>query len=143
MEMVPLGLTNFPDGIRVGSNAGATALFVIGSGTAAVTAAQLNTLNGAGQGAFQVSAPVAGRNLGFGTGLVTGSANFATGLAGVITAGVASFQALNAGGGTTQGYCIATPVGTFGGSVGVQVYDKAGVLGTAATSVAFFAWGTA
>ncbi len=118
-------------------------MFVIGSGTAAVTAAQLNTLNGAGQGAYQVSAPVAGRNLGFGTGLVTGSANFTTGLSGVITNAVAGFIALNAGGGTTQGYCIAQPVGTFGGSVGIQVFDKAGVVGTAATSVSFIAWGTA
>lgn len=131
MELITIGLTNFPDGLRVGSNTGATALFVIGSGTVAVTAGQLNTLN------TNVVAS--------GTGLLaaTGSGTISTGLGGALTSAVANIRnPPGAGGGTTFGYVGGSIVGTSG-QVIFSYWDSAGVLGTATQNIFWIATGTA
>lgn len=109
-----MGVTRFPNGVRIGSQAGATALFQIGTQTV----------------------------FPFTTGgtLLTAGGTIASGLNGAVTLVIAS---LASGQGTGCFTVSGYPVGTTGGSIGFSIANSSGAAATTAGTVAWMAVGTA
>lgn len=125
-----MGVTNFPDGINVGSGAGATAALQVG-GTA------INPPNYLGSGV----AP----KLAAGSAVVTGgSVNVATGLTTVSYVQVTAIGPLSSTAGTAGGFAIVTgaPIGSSGGSIAIRGYDALGTASSTTGTAHWFAIGS-
>lgn len=125
-----MGVTNFPDGINAGSEAGGTAVLQIG-GTA------INPFNYLGSGVASKFAA--------GSAVVTaGSVNVATGLTTVLYAQVTALGPLSSTAGTAGGFVVPTvqPIGASGGSICVRGYDQMGTVSSTAGTVFWHAIGS-
>lgn len=125
-----MGVTNFPDGINAGSQAGGTAPLQVG-GTA------INPPNHVGA----TAAP----KMNFGSVVVTGgSINVATGLATVLNAQATPLGPLSSTAGTVGGFVIVTaaPIGASGGSIAIRAYDQNGTAASSSGTAFWQAFGT-
>ena len=152
-----MGATNFPDGLNIGSAAGGTAEFQLGTTVVTSTPAELNILDGVtatatelnyldgllgnalahDASAFQIVAS--------GSTTLTGAGTIATGLGGTVQQVIASI-ANGAGAGTATvgdpAVLWSRPVGTTGGSVAFEMYDNGGSVSSVAGTIHWVAFGT-
>ena len=136
-ELVPIGVTNFPNGLNVGNADGATADFQIGGTAVTVSAAQLNTAGGEGVDHPLAHTTTDSKKIAWNTGtVITGSGTVASGLATTETA-VASFVSIP---GTAA--CIVTAGTAASGGVVLNTYSALGITAVVAGTVSFIATGT-
>jgi hypothetical protein len=110
-----MGLTNFPNGINVGSAAGGTAIMAVGGTT-------INVPN------FVGGSTVAPKFAAGSAVIAGGSANVATGLTSVLYAQVTPLGPLSSTAGTVGGFVIPTAQPIAGGTIIVRGYDQMGTV---------------
>ena len=138
-----MGVTRFPNGIRIGSEANGTAQFDIGATQVHATAAELNKLSGAA--GVLMGHPTSGRQIFAGTVIVgaTGSTAFVpTGATTVLFAVASPYGPLVETAGTVGGFTnVAASVGS-GGTVTIRAYDQMGTASSYAGTAAYLIVGT-
>lgn len=129
-----MGVTNFPDGINVGSDAGGTAVLQIGGAEVGVPVAQLRKTVG------HVTA--AGKLIAAGTVIVpNGGTAFATGLTAVDHVVATPYGPLASTAGTVGGF-VGVTAHKAGGSVTLTGYDQMGTASLSSGTAAWLAIGT-